>query len=266
MNKMRLISATLALLGGLLVATSGQAQIVNVQNLAGKAVKDGVSGNASVDFDLRAGNVQFLLGSAGFTTFYKAGANLLLLTAKAAYGLRGTVGEWEEEPFRERIFEHLRYRRQLNERWAVEGFVQHEFDRWRRLRLRALAGGGPRLDIPLSKDTHAAVGIAYMWQAEELLKPQAGDISGIYIEHRITSYITGATKLNEHVTMAGTAYLQPRIDVPSDIRSLIDGSLVVALTERLGLKLTYVIALDTHPPIGVRGYDVTAKLGFAFAI
>lgn len=249
-----------------LVPTDASAQIVNVQNLAGKAVADGLSGNVGLSFDLRAGNVQFLLAGADFTTFYKIGDHVVLLTAKGDYGKKGTVGLWEEDPFRERVFEHLRYRRTLSDRWALEAFVQHEYDRWRRLRIRALAGGGPRMDIEVSKDTHAAVGFAYMWQGEELLKPQAGDIEGFYVEHRISTYVTGGSKLNDFVVLSGTAYLQPRIDDVTDIRALVDGELTIALTAKLGLKVSYVVALDSRPPATVRGYDLTTKLGFAYAL
>lgn len=248
-----------------LPATAG-GQIVNVQNLAGKAVKDGLTGNVGLNFNLRAGNVQFLLTGASFTTFYKFSDNVLLLTAKGDYGLKGAAGEWNEDPFRERVFEHLRYRRAINNRWGIEAFVQHEYDRWRRLKLRALVGGGPRLEMPVSKDTHAAVAVAYMWQGEELLKPKDGDINGFYAEHRLSAYITGGTKLNKHVTLSGTAYFQPNIADLNDVRGLLDGGLTIALTKKLGLKVTYVIALDSRPPETVRGYDLTGKVGFAYAL
>ena len=255
-----------ALLAVALPASPARAQIVNVQNLAGKAVSEGLSGNVGLDFNLRAGNVQFLLTSAGLTTFYKFDDNVLLLSAKAAYGLKGAAGEWNEEPFRERVFEHLRYRRQLTERVAVEAFGQHEYDRWRRLRIRTLAGAGPRFDIPLGKTSHGAVGIAYMWQGEELLEPREGDPTGFYVEHRVSMYTTGSAKLTDNTVISGTLYAQPRLDDPADIRGLLDGTLTVALTRKLGLKVVYVVALDSRPPRTVRGYDVTAKVGFAYAL
>ncbi len=256
-----------ALLAGVLWAPApASAQIVNVQNLAGKAVGEGLSGNVGLNFNLRAGNVQFLLSSVGLTTFYKFGDNVLLLSAKAAYGLRGASGEWNDEPFRERIFEHLRYRRQISERVSIEAFGQHEYDRWRRLRIRMLAGGGPRFDIPISKTSHGAAGIAYMWQGEELLKPQSGDLTGFYVEHRISMYTTGSTQLTDNAVISGTIYIQPRIDGVDDVRGLLDGTLTVALTKKLGLKLNYIVALDSHPPQTVRGYDVTAKVGFAYSL
>jgi hypothetical protein len=262
------VAAAVAIVTALvaLAPATANAQIVNVQNLAGKAVKEGFTGNVGLNFNVRAGNVQFLLTGATVTTFYKFGDNVVLLTAKGDYGLKGKVGKWDDVPFRERVFEHLRYRRAFDERWGFEAFVQHEYDRWRRLNLRALVGGGPRLEVPISKDTHAAIGAAYMWQGEELLKPQAGDVQGFYVEHRLSAYITGGTKLNEHVTVAGTAYLQPNLGAINDVRGLIDGGLTVALTKKLGLKVTYVIALDSRPPETVRGYDLTGKIGFAYAL
>lgn len=242
------------------------AQIVNVQNLAGRAVTDGLSGTLGLNFDMRAGNTQILISSAELTTFYKFSDNVLLLNAKGAYGLKGAAGVWLDEPYQERLFEHVRYRRTLSERVSVEAFGQHEYDRWRRLKLRVLAGAGPRFDVPISKTTAAAVGIAYMWQGEELLSPQAGDLQGFYTEHRVSMYTTGGMKLTDTAAIAGTIYLQPRIDDVADVRGLVDGTLTVAITTTLGLKVSYVVAYDTRPPQSVRGYDITTKAGFAYAL
>jgi len=267
MTSARTFSA--ALLGAAVVAlcaAPASAQIVNVQNLAGKAVDEGLSGSVSLRFDLRMGNTQILMSSAGLTTFYKMGDDIILFTARGAYGLKGTPNGWNDEPYIERIFEHVRYRRELNDTVSVEAFGQHEYDRWRRLRIRTLAGAGPRFDVPVSETAHAAFGIAYMFQGEELLKPKPGDIEGFYAEHRLSSYITGSMKLTDNAAISGTIYAQPRLDDWSDIRSLIDGVLTVALTRKLGLSVKCVLALDSRPPEYVRGYDLNTRIGFSYAI
>ena len=261
--------------GGLLLAWTGviiaaptpaHAKITNVQALAGKPVEDGLSGRLDVAGNIRAGNVQLALATVGATLFHRAGDHVVLFSGKGAYGLKGTPGTWSDEPFRERLFEHLRYRMTLTEAWSVEGFVQHEYDRWRRLKLRALTGAGGRFDHKAGDRGHIAIGLAYMVQWEQLLDAKPIDLQGVYIEHRLSSYITGSLKLGDRAAVTLTCYAQPNIMKLEDIRGLFESSLNFSLTDRLGLRLTGWWAWDTAPPSTVRGYDISSTVGFAFAI
>ncbi len=255
-----------ALLGAALVASPAQAKITNVQSLAGKPVDEGFSGQVSLAGNLRAGNVQLALATLDTTCFYRIGQNVLLFNAKGSYGLKGAPGEWDDDPFRERLFEHLRYRRNLNERWSVESFVQHEYDRWRRLKLRALAGGGLRIDIDTGKESHLAFGLAYMALWEELLEPTPVDQRGVYLEHRLSSYVNASAKVGERTSLTLTCYLQPNLANFGDLRGLVDGAIAVSLTDQLALKVNGWWAFDTDPPNLVRGYDVNTTVGFALTL
>lgn len=261
----RISALVLVVLAGLAQGRAAEAQIVNVSSLAGQAVNDGLSGKASLSVDYQQGNTQLVLASLGGTAFYRFCGNTFLLTASGAYGLKGPPGEWGEEPFRERTFEHLRYRRDISKTLSWEAFVQHEYDRWRRLRLRALAGTGPRFDFDLSEDSHLAFGVAYMAQLEELLKPKDGDPVGSWLEHRLSSYISLSYKLNERSAISGSAYFQPRLDAFGDLRALADLTLVVAISDELGLKVTYKVAYDADPPATVIGTEHKTTTGFTYA-
>ena len=260
----RLTAATLLLWVAATPATVA-AKIVNVQSLAGKPVEQGLSGRVGLSTNIRSGNVQLALAAANAQVFYRAGENIFLLSANGSYGLKGTLGEWSDEPFRERLFEHLRFRRDLTELVGVEAFVQHEYDRWRRLKLRALAGFGVRFDVDTGKHSHFAFGVAYMAQWEELLNPTDGDLRGIYAEHRLSTYVTGSVKLSERAAVTLTCYVQPNLFLWSDVRGLIEGRLTVSLTDSLALAVTGWSALDTAPPQSVRGYDVNTTVGFTYA-
>ncbi|HAN30461.1 MAG TPA: hypothetical protein DCQ06_02585 [Myxococcales bacterium] len=244
---------------------AASAKIINVQSLAGKPIEQGLSGRVGLSTNIRSGNVQLALASANTQVFYRIDENIFVLSANGSYGLKGSLGKWSDEPFRERLFEHLRFRRDLTESIGVEAFVQHEYDRWRRLKLRALAGVGVRFDVDTSKDSHLAVGFAYMAQWEELLKPIEGDLTGIYLEHRLSSYITGSVKLGKRAAVTMTCYVQPNLTLWSDIRGLIEGRLTVSLTDSLALAVTGWSAWDTAPPQNVRGYDINTTVGFTYA-
>lgn len=250
-----------------LCAAPAAAKIVNVQSLAGAAVKQGFAGKVSASGSLTTGNVVLLLATGTGTAFYRTGDHVFMATVTANYGRKGS-GEWfdeEDEPFRENVFEHIRYRYRWSPRWSSEAFLQHEYDRWRRLRIRGLAGIGMRADLLSSDDGHLALGLAYMAQAEELLEPQAGDLRGLYLEHRASSYVSASRKLAEAVAIAATIYVQPNLLLGTDIRGLLDLSLQVSVTSEIALTVGYWLAWDTAPPIAVRGLDSNTSVGLSWA-
>lgn len=230
-------------------------------------MKQGLTGKVAANGSLTTGNVVLLLATASGTAFYRTGDHVFVATVTANYGRKGSDGWFdpEEDPFRENIFEHLRYRRLLNASWSVEGFLQHEYDRWRRLRVRGLAGAGVRLDALSSDDGQLAAGLAYMAQAEELLEPLPGDLTGLYLEHRISTYISVSRKLSDVVAVAATVYVQPNVQRFSDVRGLLDTSLQVNVTSAVALTIGYWMAWDTAPPVAVRGLDSSTTLGLSWS-
>ena len=248
-----------------ILQSRAEAQIMNVQSLAGKPVAEGASGRVAATGSWATGNVLLLQATGSATFFYRAGDSIWLLTANGNYGNKGDAGRLSDIPFRESIFEHVRFRRALLGGLGVEAFIQHEYDRYRRLRVRALGGIGGRFDLELSKDAHVAVGVAAMMQAEELLAPQPGDLKGLYREFRMSSYLTGSVRPAETLTLTATVYVQPNLRAANDVRGLLDTSLQVAVTSHVALTVGLVMAWDTAPPIAVRGLDTTSSVGLAWA-
>jgi hypothetical protein len=258
----RVIGAVIAALfvcGFSTMAAPAHGQIVNVQSLVGRAVQDGWTGNAALSGDWLAGNSRLRAGSATATQYWRGGPWLGLLTVAGAYGIKGSATGWQETPFQQKIFEHGRLRRQLSDHLSAEAFVQHEYDRWRRLELRALVGGGLRWDGHPIDGLALAAGLSLMGQAEQLLSPKAGDPLGLVYELRLSSYLSGALELSKNAAVSATLYAQPQPMDPADIRGLVDVALQVAATPRWSLKLQHSLALDSRPPIGVEGYDATTK-------
>lgn len=250
---------------GLLTASHVEAQIVNVQQLAGKAVAQGFSGQAALSADWLSGNSMLLATAGSASVFWRRENWVALATVSAAYGIKGSNGAYAEEPYQAKLFEHLRLRREWQDGWSIEAFGQHEYDRWRRLKTRALAGLGMRRDFQGGGRLHGAVGAAYMLQAEALLRPKVGDPVGIVREHRLSCYLTGAAQVTETTALSLTVYGQPRWDAPADLRALVDAAVQVAMAKQLGLRVSYVVGFDTRPPIGVRGFDGTSKVALTAA-
>ncbi|MBM4343951.1 MAG: DUF481 domain-containing protein [Deltaproteobacteria bacterium] len=243
-------------------AATATAQIVNVQQLAGKPVQPGLSGQVSVGGDWLLGNSQLLTGAGNASVFVRGEHGMVLATVSGAYGVKGTGASYADEPFQAKVFEHLRLRRGLAQGWSFEAFAQHEYDRWRRLKTRIVAGGGVRLDVDAMQGVHVALGLAHLSQWEELLKPRAGDLSGLVSEQRLSSYLVAAAEVSATASALVTLYAQPRWADWADLRGLVDVALVVTVSKATALRVNWVLGYDTRPPAGVRGYDGTGKISF----
>jgi len=241
------------------------AQIVNVQQLAGKPTHPGLSGHVALAGDLVTGNTQIATASGSATLYYRHAPWLALATVSGAYGVKGNAGVWAADPFQEKIFEHARLRRHLDGALAVEAFAQHEFDRWRRLQKRIVTGGGLRADVDAVAGLHVAFGLAWMAQWEQLLKPGPGDAAGLVLEHRLSTYAVGAVELSDHAALTATAYVQPLVTDWADLRGLGDLAVTVSASKATALRAGWLVGYDTRPPANVRGLDSTVKLSFIAA-
>lgn len=243
-----------------LLSRPGHGQIVNIQQLAGKPVQLGASGQLALTGDWLLGNSLLLTGGGSGTLFFRTPDWVALVTAAGAYGVKGTAGQFADEPFQSKLFEHLRVRYLLAPHLSLEAFGQHEFDRWRRLKTRMVAGGGARLDVDAIAGIHIALGLAHMAQWEELLKPKGGDLPGLVLEQRLSSYAVLAASLSETASAVLVVYAQPKWSDFSDLRGLVDLALVVSINKVTALRVNWALGYDTQPPIAVRGFDGTGKV------
>lgn len=244
---------TIPVLLGALTALPARAQIVNVQAKFSDAPQPGLSGVAEASADWRTGNTEVLVLKAGLTGVYYHAPHLLLAMAKAEYGTTG------DTPFLSRTFEHVRYRVEALEWVAGEVFVQHEYDAFRRLQLRALLGVGVRLQILDEKEAGLALGIAVMVEHEEITDggPPATD-------PRASTYALGRLRLAERVVLTETLYYQPKLTGFTDLRLLNQSALVVEATKSFSISFGLNLSWDTAPPEGVEPLDTQLKTALAF--
>jgi hypothetical protein len=235
---------------------SAHAQIVNVQGALAKAPsEDGVTGQVEVKLNWREGNSPlFDIGGAG-TLLVRRGPVLGLVLARGEYGTsRGLT-------LIRKFFEHARVRVELDRRWRWELFGQHEYDQFRRLALRALAGTGPVLQLVDRKPVAVLVGASYILEHERL-DTRAGAIDGgrRSLAHRASLYVTGRESIGTGVTIVETVYAQPRLDEPDDVRLLGELAVIARLTARVSLKDSLTVAYDETPPDGVKRYDTSLEV------
>jgi Protein of unknown function, DUF481 len=244
-------------LGVLVAASRADAQIVNVQGQLAKAPeRDGVSGQVETKLDWRDGNTSVVEVGASAAVLVRHGRLLAVALARAEYG------ESRDVTFSKKTFEHLRGRWTLDSRWRWEAFLQHEYDAFRRLSVRAIAGTGPALQILNEKAGALLVGAAYMIEYESLDKRSGTLDAGVRTtDHRASIYATGLQKLGEQASVIETIYVQPRLDKAGDVRVLGELAVTSKLTKHIAITDGLTIAYDRTPPDGVQRRDVTLKIG-----
>lgn len=256
---MALIWKLLFLVALIAVPRTVLAQIVNVQGaLAKTPPADGEVGQLDAKLNWRTGNNAIIeVGGAG-SLLVRRGSLVGLVLARGEYGFgRGLT-------LTEKSFEHLRVRILLDCRWRWEAFVQHEFDRFRRLTLRTLAGTGPALQLFAQGGAVASAGVSYLLEYERLDdRDGASDAGEHVVDQRGSVYVTANETLDPSVTLIQTVYVQPRLDHPADVRVYGEVALQAKLSTRVALKNSFTIAYDDTPPEGVGRYDTALEVAVA---
>jgi hypothetical protein len=235
------------------LARPAAAGIVNVQSILAADADEGFSGAVTASADWRTGNTELLVLSAAPIARLRVGKSLGIAIA------RGEFGKAANARIIGNTFAHLRFRRELHPRVLAEVFAQHEFDQFRRLNTRALAGLGPRVAIVDRGKLELAIGVAYMLEYEELrndMEPDAGETD---LQHRASSYLSLRYAIDERLQVVETAYAQPRLTDASDVRLLSESQLVVKVSKTLALTTSFMIAYDSAPPNAIEKRDTALK-------
>jgi hypothetical protein len=233
---------------------------VNVERLR-PAGEPGLRTTLDGDFALRTGNTEIIeLGIAGRIDLQREASHTFLV-ANTRYARRDGVR------FRNMAFSHLRHTHEVRRMVSVEGFAQVERDAYTLLQLRALVGSGVRLYYFRAEDAHLAHGIAVMAEHERLDAARIGpqDEPAVTVG-RLSSYLTLRTRLGEHANLVNTAYVQPRLDDPADLRLLHEAALQVQLGPRVAFQTALNLRYDSRPPESVGSLDLTVRNGIVLRL
>lgn len=235
----------LILLLAALVSSAASAQIVNVQAKFAEKPDAGLHGVLSLALDWRTGNTNYLAFKAGLAGSFSTENHALLGVAQGEFGVAKDLSK---------AFEHLRYR-YLASSWLVpEAFLQHEFDQFRLIQLRALGGAGARFNLENTDTLGLSIGLAVMVDYE-VIQDQDPTVSP-----RLSSYVVGRVELMENISLAQTVYFQPRLDRPSGLKVLSQSQLSVSANDHLSISVSVVVAYDTAPPEDTNGDPLVEAL------
>jgi len=222
---------------------------VNVERLRPSVQPDVLSQSLMCAFTYLTGNSDSLEILPSYRVDYATPTWSMLGIGNLRYGSRNGAN------FVNQGFVHLRGSLRLDPTATWEGFVQKEYDDFRRVTDRQLLGSNYRLSIV--DDTWFTGSGALGLMAES----ETNTVEGLMTLVRFNSYLTGTLR-GSNVTCVVTTYLQPALRDFSDFRVLADATVTVMMTDlpiglSTGLKLFY----DSQPPAGVGTIDLGLTSG-----
>lgn len=233
---------------------------VNTERLRGTAGSEGVRGSVEVSFENQTGNTDLAEGGLSLGLGWRGGPRTALFVASV------DAGRARDETTVNKGFAHLRGGHDLGARVTWEAFVQHEYDRLARLTARSLIGTGPRFTLLERGRTAAHLGVAYMFEREEVDVLLASGEPRVQRNHRVSTYLAVTVGAGERVSFNNTVYVQPRIGEADDVRVLEEAGVKVGLVGALSLKVALTVRYDGEAPAGVKDLDtaVTNRLAWDF--
>ena len=261
MRKLSLFMTVLVL--GLVGLVGSAAAQVNTEKLRSKKRLEGVHGFFEGAVTWQTGNTELLAAGVGARIEYNYKVHHPFL--QGSY----LLGQKDDEKYLHNGFVHARWPAMWHPRVGSEVFTQLQFDEFKLLNLRYLAGAGVRVAALLHKIVTVHIGTGYMFEYEKLdieetvpPDPHPNETR----HHRWTSYVSLRVDISKWVKLTNIAYVQPRFDRFSDVRFLEDLSLVVTIYKKLKLVTSFVLEYDSDPPRTVEKLDtlLLTKLRFAF--
>ena len=223
----------------LVFISAAHAQIVNIEKKRISDDSTGWFGSANVNFAGSKSTKSILALSTGTLLEYKSKANKDLWLLITELNLISA----EKEKFSNSGFGHLRYNRKLGQAVRWEIFTQLQYNSLTRIKLRALAGTGPRFKLTQYENARFYWGVAYMYEYEEV-----SDTTLIHRDNRLSSYFSFTLAPEETVSLSSTIYAQPLFKDWSDYRISSETSLSLNISKKLKFNAVFKYAFDSVPP------------------
>jgi hypothetical protein len=231
---------------------------VNVEPFRQQVAAQGLSARLRASIASYAGNTRgVIFGSAGLLGLREAQHFGYLALSGDYTSLNGevSVAKW---------FAHLRHDYRLAQAVWWEEYAQIESDRFRRVRLRELAGTGPRFALLQRPVVQAFYGISYMYEHTDLETDESSG-RGEGGAHRLSNYASITVQAQDRILLSHVTYAQPRLDRPSDVVVLSVSSADFTITPLLHSRLDATVRYDSVTPVDVHAADAELKSALELA-
>jgi len=246
----------LVLLALLAVSVGAASAQVNTERMRRALDEDGVFITADASAAFATGNTEFFQLGLGGRADVRFGGDLAFLVGRL--DLARTNGN----AFLDRSFLHARYNHRLAPRLVTEAFAQVERNRQQGLDQRTLLGGGGRVEIVDRDSLGLALGATPMLEIERLDESLGGQQDAV---GRLSTYLSVRVLAATGVGITAVTYVQPRFDVPADLRVLSQVALEVPLSRIVRFRVQANLRHDTRPPGSIEATDLSVENGLVIA-
>lgn len=226
--------------------------LVNIEKSRWHADHDGMSLILDLGARVKSGNTELADYSTESIVGYRSGKHLLFLLGGIEYGTRSG------EEYENQGTIHLRYNLLLSSRFTLEAFTQLQYDDFRLLTRRFLAGGGIRFTLWNSNpggwtasgqqdpSWNLVVGMS-AFDEEEKYNPDSAldEISTSFL--RLSSYLVAQVEWANGTSVSLIGYAQPRASDWQDLRAIAEGEVSVRLWQPLSLVVVGSWSYDSEP-------------------
>lgn len=225
--------------------------IVNIEKVR-PSIREGVIFNFDFSGDFQRGNViDTIFSGSALLSLGRGRHSMFFLTS-------GILDVGVERAF---MF-HVRYNYDFTRTFIPEVYLQYEYNEPLIIVARAVGGVGMRLRVLEYAIPHTEggveskekdhgkffvfFGVSYMPEYELLQKETRGTFY-----HRISSYLSFVYEAGRFI-ISNVSYVQPRVDLVSDVRALSETSFSVKISENLSFNINLNIKYDSMPPTHIK--------------
>ncbi len=162
--------------------------------------------------------------------------------------------EQDGETTAERYGASLRADRKLGDRWSLFGSLAADHDAFAGYDLRGIAAAGGTYHAMLGPVHELAFDAGLTWTTEHLIADRDRDFMGGVFGLTYAWHPRKGTTLGEHLVW------YPDFDESSDWRLTSETSVQAALSDRLALKVGYLVRYDHQPVPGFDETDTTTTI------
>ncbi|WMN11401.1 DUF481 domain-containing protein [Marivirga salinae] len=246
----------------------GFSQILNLQN--SKIEKDSslIKGNVTASLSMYNRSAAANEPVEFFGYNLKSSIALFLKNSRLAFINDFSYLKINEDPFLNTGFQHLRYSMFEDKRVHPEAFVQFQYDNFRGLFPRWIAGVGLRHDLVKTEDFSFFFSPGIMWEYEAWMIPNTEDEVKVSFL-KSTNYIGFRWDVNEFLDINTINYYQTTYDSDAELwrnRYSIELNINSKITERLGINNSFTLSYEDEPivPITQTIYNFTAGINYKF--
>jgi putative salt-induced outer membrane protein YdiY len=229
-------------------------QIVNIESQRIQSDTTGWFGNIGTGFLFEKNAIEVININSNAHVEYKSPKSLYLLLVN--YSLLEGSGQ----TLNNNLFYHLRYNYKINKWMRWEVFTQLQQNSVTGIKLRLLAGSGPRFKLVRTKHVALYAATAGMYEYEK----EQTDPTIYHRDLRSSSYLSFTYNPSKHVELMSTVFYQPLFGNFSDYRILNEINLKLTIVKHFSFTASWSYLYDSRPATGIPKLNYSISNGITY--